>query len=116
MPKLEGGLWPARSFSSASRDLWQKLRASWNSCVLLLILPAISMAQQIAFGDYAMTSISGVSWDFAWESRQAGSYGNVPVFFIGRYALLANKQAAGRGKDLADVEALLPPLDAGKDI
>jgi hypothetical protein len=57
---------------------------------------------------HVMTSISGVSWDSAWESRQAGSYGNVPVFFIGRDALLANKRAAGRAKDLADVEALRP--------
>jgi len=38
----------------------------------------------------------------------------VPVFFIGRDALLANKQAAGRAKDLADVEALRPPHNAGE--
>jgi len=55
---------------------------------------------------HIMTSISGVSWDEAWESRQQGAYGGVPVFFIGRGALIANKRAAGRTKDLADVEAL----------
>ncbi len=50
--------------------------------------------------------ISGVGWQHAWDSRQSGDYGGIPVFFIGRAALLANKRAAGRAKDLADVEAL----------
>jgi hypothetical protein len=56
-----------------------------------------------------MASISGVSWDTAWESRQPGAYGNVPVSFIGREAFIANKRAAGRAKDLADIEALGEP-------
>ena len=55
---------------------------------------------------HIMTGISGVSWDEAWASRQKGAYGGVPVFYIGRGALIANKRAAGRTKDLADVEAL----------
>ena len=55
---------------------------------------------------HVMTSITGVNWDHAWESRVQGVYGGVPVHFIGREALLANKRAAGRTKDLADVEAL----------
>jgi hypothetical protein len=55
---------------------------------------------------HLMTGITGVAWDEAWNSRQHGSYGNVPVFYIGREALIANKRAAGRTKDLADAEAL----------
>ena len=55
---------------------------------------------------HLMTTISGVSWEEAWGSRTSGSYGSIPVFFIGRDALIANKRAAGRLKDLADVEAL----------
>ena len=55
---------------------------------------------------HLMTGITGVSWELAWASRIAGVYGDVPVFFIGREALIANKRAAGRLKDLADVEAL----------
>jgi len=55
---------------------------------------------------HVMTSITGVSWSEAWESRERGTYWNVPVYFLGREALIANKTAAGRLKDLADVEAL----------
>src|ERR1039457_7179261 len=65
---------------------------------------------------HVMTYISGVNWDSAWDSKQQGSYGSVPVFFIGRDALVANKQAAGRAKDLADVEALRPPQNASEGL
>jgi hypothetical protein len=44
---------------------------------------------------HIMTGISGVEWGEAWESRQPGHYGSVPVYFIGRSALLANQRAAG---------------------
>jgi len=56
-----------------------------------------------------MTNISMCNWDQAWASRDQGVYGGVPVFFIGREVLLANKRATGRIKDLADVEALERP-------
>ena len=55
---------------------------------------------------HIMTSITGVSWEDAWASREAGSYGGVPVLFIGLTALMNNKTAAGRPKDLADLAAL----------
>lgn len=53
------------------------------------------------------STITGVL-EKAWASRHLGSYGDVPVFFIGRQALIANQRATGRTKDLADVEALEP--------
>ncbi len=55
---------------------------------------------------HVMTNITGVDWDQAWASRERGAYSDVPVLFIGREALLANKRAVGRNKDLADVQAL----------
>lgn len=55
---------------------------------------------------HIMTGITGVNWDEAWASREQGEYGGIPVFFLGRQALIANKRAVGRAKDLADVEAL----------
>ncbi len=55
---------------------------------------------------HLMTNITGVSWGEAWASREQGTYGDIPVFFIGRQELIDNKRATGRTKDLADVEAL----------
>lgn len=53
-----------------------------------------------------MTSLSGVSWDDAWRGRQPSVLDDVPVAFLGRTQLVANKRATGRRKDLADLEAL----------
>lgn len=53
-----------------------------------------------------MTSISGVSWEDAYISREEGKYGNIPVYFIGLDQYVQNKKATGRKKDLADLEAL----------
>lgn len=53
-----------------------------------------------------ITSISGVTWEEARAGRSPGLYGDVPVGYIGRDQLLANKRATGRRKDAADLEAL----------
>lgn len=53
-----------------------------------------------------ITSVTGVSWEDAFEGRTEGKYGDTPVSFIGRQQLIANKRAIGRKKDLADLEAL----------
>jgi hypothetical protein len=53
-----------------------------------------------------ITSLTGVSWDEVFAGRDASTYGDVPVFYIGREQLLANKRALGRKRDLADLEAL----------
>lgn len=53
-----------------------------------------------------LTAISGVSFEEAWDSRQEAELDGTPVLFIGRVALMRNKQNAGRAKDLGDVEEL----------
>jgi len=53
-----------------------------------------------------LTELSGVSFDEAWESRAVADLEGLPVAFLGREALIANKRASGRLKDLADVERL----------
>lgn len=53
-----------------------------------------------------LTSLSGVSWEEVFEGRVAGSYGDVPVYFIGLEQFVANKRVLGRKKDLADIESL----------
>lgn len=53
-----------------------------------------------------ITSITGVSWERARSGRAQGQFGDVPVHYIGREDLVANKRALGRKKDLADLEAI----------
>jgi len=53
-----------------------------------------------------LTDLSGVSFAEAWNERVEELFDDVRVPFIGRTALIRNKRASGRTKDLADLEAL----------
>lgn len=53
-----------------------------------------------------LTGIDGVSFDEAWASRVPLRTAAGELFVIGLDALLKNKRAAGRGKDLPDIEGL----------
>lgn len=53
-----------------------------------------------------LTKISGVSFAEAWRTRVPTHIGGLEVAVLGRAALLKNKRAAGRDKDLADIRAL----------
>jgi hypothetical protein len=55
---------------------------------------------------HVMSAISGVTWDAAWAGRVTGRCGSRELPFIGRLEFVRNKRAAGRLKDLADLEAL----------
>ena len=60
---------------------------------------------------HVMSAISGVEWDEAWADRVQGPLGRHTVAFLGRETFLRNKRAAGRPKDLADIDALRPGKD-----
>ncbi len=57
-----------------------------------------------------LNQIDGVSFDEAWETRTevtlVGEAGSFPVHYMGLAKLIENKRAAGRPKDLQDVEYL----------
>jgi hypothetical protein len=55
---------------------------------------------------HVMSAIDGVSWSEVWDSREQAEVAGQVMAFIGREAFLRNKRAAGRPKDLADVDAL----------
>ncbi|MCL4849019.1 MAG: hypothetical protein KJ066_20895 [Acidobacteria bacterium] len=57
---------------------------------------------------HVMSAISGVEWDEVWSDRVEGPLGGHSVHFLGRDTFLRNKRAAGRPKDLADIDALEP--------
>lgn len=56
-----------------------------------------------------LTGISGVTFEEAWPDRLVSQVETMQVSFIGRAALIKNKRAAGRPKDLVDVENLEKP-------
>ena len=53
-----------------------------------------------------LTSIDGVAFAEAWGGRVEARYGSVRFPIIGVDALMKNKQAVGRPKDLLDLELL----------
>ena len=57
-----------------------------------------------------INQIDGVGFGEAWDTRitvtLAGETGDVPVYYLALAALTANKKAAGRPKDLQDIEYL----------
>jgi hypothetical protein len=53
-----------------------------------------------------LTEIDGLSFDQAWPSRVVERVGDLEVPFLGREALLRNKKASARAKDLAYVVLL----------
>ena len=58
---------------------------------------------------HVMSAIDGVTWDEVWRDRESCAFGGRTVAFIGRETFLRNKRAAGRPKDLADIDALREP-------
>lgn len=53
-----------------------------------------------------LTAISGVSFEEAWAARRDAELDGIATHFIGRAALLRNKEHTGRAKDLGDAEEL----------
>ena len=55
-----------------------------------------------------LTSLTGLNFDEAWAERTPGLLGGLEVHFLGREALIRNKRALGRARNLADLESLEP--------
>lgn len=53
-----------------------------------------------------LTKVSGISYDEAVEGAPSFDLDGYAIRYIGKQALIRNKKAAGRSKDLADVEEL----------
>ncbi len=53
-----------------------------------------------------LTSISGVTFDEAWDDSIITKLDEIPVRILGLKMLLKNKEASGRVKDLADIEGI----------
>jgi hypothetical protein len=53
-----------------------------------------------------LTAVSGVDFETAWAGRVSHAVGELAIPVLGREALIANKRAAGRPRDLADLGLL----------
>jgi Nucleotidyl transferase of unknown function (DUF2204) len=53
-----------------------------------------------------LTSITGVTISDAFSSKVSGDVDGLPVIFLSKELLIANKRAVGRPQDLADLDAL----------
>lgn len=53
-----------------------------------------------------LQKISGVSFEEAWKDRVPAKFEDTPINIISREHLLQNKRAAGRPRDLLDVEEI----------
>ena len=53
-----------------------------------------------------LTSLTGVTFEEAWERRISGDLDGIPVAFLSRETLIKNKRATGRAQDAADADAL----------
>jgi predicted nucleotidyltransferase len=53
-----------------------------------------------------LTSITGVSSDEAFDTKVTAELDGIPVFILGKDALIRNKRAVGRRQELADVDTL----------
>ncbi len=53
-----------------------------------------------------LTSIAGVEFQDAWKRKVTSNYGRERVYFIGKQDLIVSKKAAGRKRDLSDLDEL----------
>jgi hypothetical protein len=53
-----------------------------------------------------LTDVTGLAFEDAWSTRVTHRIDPLDVPFLGRDALIRNKRASGRRKDLGDLEAL----------
>lgn len=53
-----------------------------------------------------LTTLTGVSFEDAWQARVSTTLDDIRVDVIGREQLIANKRALGRPQDIADLQIL----------
>ena len=69
---------------------------------------------QAPVGIDILTSISGVAFATAWKNRVRTTLGGVKIAVLSAADFVRNKRAAGRPKDLLDIELLRPSRRGAK--
>jgi predicted nucleotidyltransferase len=93
-----------------ARRLLQALLAANFGTAALITPEQLLRNEVVKFRDWVVidvqTSTPGLEWAKAWERRVTGVAHGVTVVSVSLEDLLASKRAAGRKKDLADIEFL----------
>jgi hypothetical protein len=112
LPRYTGDLdvWVRNSPENA-RKLEQSLQSFGFASLGLTARDFVNSYQVVQLGHAPnridiLTSLTGVTFEAAWKEKATTELDGVPVHFIGRQALIANKKATGRPQDLADLAAL----------
>jgi hypothetical protein len=114
MPRATGDMdvWVDRSSENASL-VWRALETFGAPAAALGIrqsdLETADVVVQIGLPPRridVLTGVTGVEFDDAWAGRMVHRVEELDVPFLGREALIRNKRATGRLKDLGDLEAL----------
>ena len=114
VPRATGDIdvWIDRAPENAAR-VWRALEAFGAPAAALGVRPTDlempDMVVQIGLPPRridVLTGVTGLAFDDAWGGRVVHRVGGLEVPFLGRDALIRNKRASGRYKDLGDLEAL----------
>ncbi len=114
VPRATGDIdvWIDRSPGNVAR-VWQALEAFGAPAAALGVsradLETPDLVIQIGLPPRridVLTGVSGLEFDEAWPDRVVHRIDQLDVPFLGRAALVRNKRASGRFKDLGDLEAL----------
>lgn len=114
VPRATGDIdiWIERSPENAAR-VWRALEEFGAPAAALGVKQADFEAQdmvvQIGLPPRRidiLTGVSGLTFETAWTDRVEHRVDGLDVPFLGREALIRNKRASGRFKDLGDLEAL----------
>jgi predicted nucleotidyltransferase len=58
-----------------------------------------------------LTSLTGLTFEEAWENRKAISLGGIPLFVISELDFIRNKRSVARAQDIADAEEIEAVLE-----
>ncbi len=114
VPRATGDIdiWIERSPGNVAR-VWQALEAFGAPAAALGVSPADfetpDVVIQIGLPPRridVLTGVSGLEFEEAWTDRVVHRIDHLDIPFLGRDALVRNKRASGRFKDLGDLEAL----------
>jgi len=114
VPRATGDIdiWIDRTPENAAR-VWQALSDFGAPTAALGLKPADlqvpETVMQIGLAPRRidiLTDVTGLSFDQAWNRRVVHQVAVLAIPFLGREDLVHNKRAAGRYKDLGDLEAL----------